>query len=123
MLDFATTRIRPLTEDVFNDIFELAGGRRAHPDHDRRAARNADYVLGDAVIELKILDDEGLSKAERQAKLARLFIALDPDRPVHVLDRQRLDLAGQRAYDRAMEGPIKGAVKSAKGQLVQSRSE
>jgi len=123
MLDFATTRIRPLTEGVFNDIFELAGGRRAHPDHDRRTARNADYVLGDAVIELKILDDEGLSKAERQAKLAGLFTALDPDRPVHVLDRQRLDLAGQRAYDRAMEGPIKGAVKSAKGQLVQSRSE
>lgn len=123
MLDFATTRIRPLTEDVFNNIFELAGGRRAHPDHDRRAARNADYVLGDAVIELKILDDEGLSKGERQAKLARLFTALEPDRPVHVLDRQRLDLAGQRAYDRAMEGPIKGAVKSAKGQLVQSRSE
>ncbi len=123
MLDFATTRIRPFTEDVFNDIFELAGGRRAHPDHDRRAARNADYILSDAVIELKILDDEGLSKVERQVKLAGLFATLDPDRPVHVLDRQRLDLIGQRAYDRAMEGPIKGAVKSAKGQLVQTRSE
>ena len=123
MLGLATTRIRPLTEDIFNDIFELAGGRRAHPDHDRRAARNADYILGDAVIELKILDDEGLSKVERQAKLAALFTALDPDRPVYVLDCDLLDLAGQRVYDRAMESPIKGAVKSAKGQLVQSRSE
>jgi hypothetical protein len=123
VLDLPTTRIRPLTEDSFNEIIELAGGRRAHPDHDRRAARNADYILGDAVLELKILDDEGLSKIERQAKLAALFAALDPDRPVHVLDRQLLDQAGQRAYDRALEGPIKGAVKSAKGQLVQSRSE
>jgi len=123
MLGFATTSIRPLTEEIINEIVELAGGRRAHPDHDRRAARNADYVLGHAVIELKILDDEGLSKAERQAKLAALFTALDPERPVHVLDRERLDLAGQRSYDRTMEGPIKGAVKSAKGQLVQSRSE
>ncbi|NZD53141.1 hypothetical protein [Rhizobium leguminosarum] len=123
MLGLATTRIRPLTEDSFNEIVELAGGKRAHPDQDRRAARNADYILGDAVIELKILDDEGLSKAERQTKLAALFTALDPDKPVRVLDRELLDLAGQRAYDRAMEGPIKGAVKSAKGQLVQSRSE
>lgn len=51
MLGVATTRIRPLTEDSFNEIVELAGGRRAHPDHDRRAARNADYILGDAVID------------------------------------------------------------------------
>lgn len=123
MLGLASTRIRPLTEECFDEIVELAGGRRAHPDHDRRAARNADYILGDAVLELKILDDEGLSKVERQAKLAALFTALDPDRPVHVLDRQLLDQAGQRAYDRALEGPIKGAVKSAKVQLVQSRSE
>lgn len=123
MLGIATTRIRPLTEDIINEIVELAGGRRAHLDHDRRVARNADYVLGHAVIELKILDDQGLSKAERQAKLAALFTALDPERPVHVLDHERLDLVGQRSYDRTMEGPIKGAVKSAKGQLVQSRSE
>lgn len=64
-----------------------------------------------------------LSKVERQAKLAALFTAIDPDRPVYVLDRELLDLAGQRTYDRAMESPIKGAIKSAKGQLVQSRSE
>lgn len=123
MLGIATTRIRPLTEEIVNDIVERAGGRRAHPDHDRRATRNADYVVGNAVIELKILDDEGLSKADRQAKLAALFTELDPERPVHVLDRERLDLAGRRSYDRTMEGPIKGAVKSAKGQLAQSRSE
>ena len=123
MLGFATTRIRPLSENVCNEIVELAGGQRAHPDHDRRRARNADYILGRAVIELKILDDEGLGKVERQTKLATLFATLDPDRPVHVLDRNILDLAGQRTYDRAMEGPIKGAVKSATGQLVQSRSE
>lgn len=123
MHDFVTTRIRPLSESIFNEIIELAGGKRAHPDQDRRDARNADYVLGEAVIELKILDDEGLSKGERQAKLAALFVAQNPDRPVYVLDRAALNLDGQRAYDRAMEGPIKGAVKSAKAQLVQSRAE
>jgi hypothetical protein len=123
MHDFVTTKIRPLSEQIFNEIIGLAGGKRAHPDHDRRKARNADYILGEAVIELKILDDESLSKGDRQAKLAALFVAQNPDRPVYVLDRAALDLNGQRAYNRAMEGPIKGAVRSAKGQLVQSRAE
>ncbi|MDT0507165.1 hypothetical protein [Novosphingobium sp. MMS21-SN21R] len=123
MIGIATTRIRPLTEDVCNEIIEAAGGRRAHPDQAERKKRNADYILGDSVIELKILEDEGLSKTERQRKLAEIFTALDPDRPVYVLDRGQLDLKGQRAYDRAMESPIKSAVKSAKGQLIQTRSE
>lgn len=101
----------------------LAGGRRAHLDHHRRTERNADYIIGNAVLELKILEDEGLSKLDRQAKLATLFSAIDPHRPVHVLDRSALTPAGQRVYDRAMEGPIKGAVRSAKRQLAQSRSE
>lgn len=123
MLPIDTTRIRPVTEAAFDSIIEAAGGIRAHPDHDRRQDRGADYVLGTAVLELKILEDEGLAKRHRQQKLATLFRGLDPERPVHVLDRGRLDEAGQRTYDRAIEGPIKMAVKSAKGQLVQSRKE
>jgi hypothetical protein len=39
-------------------------------------------VLGEAVIELKALDDEGLVKPERQAKLAALFRKHETDRPV-----------------------------------------
>ena len=65
MLALASTRIHPLTEEVFDDIIEAAGGYRAHPDHDRRPKRGADYILGGAVIELKILKDEGLAKPER----------------------------------------------------------
>lgn len=123
MLTLDTTRIRPVTEAAFDSIIEAAGGIRAHPDHDRRQDRGGDYVLGTAVLELKILEDEGLAKQHRQRKLATLFRGLDPRQPVHVLDRSRLDEAGQRTYDRAIEGPIKKAVKSAKGQLVQSRKE
>jgi len=123
MLNFATFHICPLTEAIFDEIIDLAGGRRAHPDHDRQDERNADYILGEAVVELKILDDEGFSKVHRQAKLAGLFTPLDPDRPVHVLDRNLLDLDGQRAYDQAMESPIKSAVKSAKVQLHRTREK
>ena len=36
MIGIATTRIRPLTEDICNEIIEAAGGRRAHPDQAER---------------------------------------------------------------------------------------
>lgn len=74
------------------------------------------------MIELKILEDEGLEKRERQRRLADLFVALDPGRPVVVLDRGLLDAAGQRLYDRALEGPIRKAVGKARRQLKSSRA-
>lgn len=80
-------------------------------------------MLGSNVIELKILEDEGLDKPERQQKLAKLFREKFPSRPTIVLDRGILDLQGQRCYDRILEGPIKTAVSSARQQLQQSRKE
>ncbi|ROZ74949.1 hypothetical protein [Ramlibacter sp. WS9] len=80
-------------------------------------------MLGSSVIELKILEDEGLDKPERQAKVATLFRSQFPDRPTIVLDRSLLTADGQRTYDRIVEGPVKAAVGSARKQLEQSRAE
>lgn len=71
-------RLRPISEPDIDQVVENAGGKRAHPDADRREQLGADYVLGNCVIELKALDDEGLAKPERQAKLAALFRPLIP---------------------------------------------
>jgi len=73
MLGPATTYLRPLTEEIVDEIIDNAGGRRAHSDQAQKKTKNADYILGDTVIELKIMEDEGLDKAPRQAKLATLF--------------------------------------------------
>jgi hypothetical protein len=116
-------RIRPLAEADLDAVIVAAGGSRAHEEADRRVLPGADYRLGDTVIELKALDDEGLSKPERQAKLAQLFRGAAEDRPVIVLDRQRLPTAAQAYYDRVLEGPIKTAVAKSKTQLRQSRTE
>lgn len=116
-------RIRPLAEADFDAIIKEAGGRRAHPDADSRKKPGADYVLSDAIIELKSLDDEGLAKSERQTKLAALFRAKQRDRPVIVLDRTSLSEELRREYDRILEGPIKSAVSKANKQLKQSKSE
>jgi hypothetical protein len=115
--------MRRLTEAEIETVVIRAGGKRAHPDADRRSLRGADFVLGTSVIELKILEDEGLDKPERQQKLANLFRERFPSRPTVVLDRGLLDAKGQRAYDRIVEGPVKTAINSARQQLQQSRSE
>lgn len=116
-------RIRPISEAEIEQVIVSAGGKRAHPDADRRTLKGADFVLGSSVIELKILEDEGLDKPERQQKLATLFRERFPERPTIVLDRGLLNAQGQRAYDRIMEGPVKTAVSSARKQLQQSKSE
>lgn len=122
MLDLP--RIRPLSEEKDIDfVIEAAGGRRAHPDSDRRAFRNSDYLLGRSVIELKLLEEERLDKAEAQEKIAGLFGPLDPDRPVVVVDPATLSEAGRMEYATIMRAPIKNAVRSASGQLKQTRSE
>lgn len=115
--------VRPLTEDDIDSVIRDAGGDRAHANTDRRDRSNADYLLDEAIIELKALDDEGFEKPERQVKLAALFRQHQKTRPVIVLSRESLPEQEQRDYDRILEGPIKGAVSSARKQLKQSRAE
>jgi hypothetical protein len=118
-----TIRIRPLTESDLDAVIAEAGGGRAHVNTDRRTRPGADYRLHEATIELKMLDEEGFSKPERQAKLAPLFQDEEPNRPVVVLDRARLSTSAQLEYDRILEGPIQRAVRKASQQLKQSRAE
>ena len=74
-------RIQRLSETEVETVVIRAGGKRAHPDADRRSLRGADFVLGSSVIELKILEDEGLDKPERRQKLTKLFRERFPARP------------------------------------------
>jgi len=115
--------IRALNEPDLDGVVEEAGGRRAHPDADKRKEVGADYVLGSTVIELKFLNEEGFGKPERQAKLAQLFKPTQPERPVVVLDPDLLPDTERRRYRNIIEQPVKGVIAKAKKQLVQSRSE
>lgn len=115
--------IRPLGEADIEGIVEAAGGAVAHPDASRRRKRGADFVFDGAVIELKFLDEDGFLKTRRQQRLASLFFEEGTRAPVDVIDREKLSAAGRRSYDRAIEGPIKTQVASARKQLKQTRAE
>ncbi|MCC0007709.1 MAG: hypothetical protein H6876_06240 [Hyphomicrobiaceae bacterium] len=104
-------------------MIEKIGGTIAHADADKRQHRGADYILGDAAIELKMLNEEVLLKPTHQEKLCQLFVDKAPEKPVHVIDRDALSAEGQRAYDRIVERPIHGEVSKARKQLPQTRAE
>jgi hypothetical protein len=115
--------VQKLTEADLDHIVEAAGGIRAHPDAAQRDKVGADYVVGKTVIELKILDEEGFDKPTRQAKLAELFRANQPDRPVVVVDPELLPEKDRRRYRNIVEQPIKGIIAKSKQQLEQTREE
>ncbi|HMT44533.1 MAG TPA: hypothetical protein PKA59_08255 [Chakrabartia sp.] len=112
-----------LTEAGIEGIINSAGGSRAHPDAERRSLKGADFILDDALVELKLLEDEGFSKSERQKKLASLFWNPNDGRPVVVLDPMTLGDSEQKKYRNIVEGPIKNDIAKARKQLQQSRTE
>jgi hypothetical protein len=115
--------IHALSEADLDSAVEKAGGVRAHTDADRRDKVGADFVLGNTVIELKMLDEEGFDKRGRQTKLAELFRVNQPGRPVVVLDPDLLPGTEQLRYRNIVAEPIKGLIPHAKKQLDQSRKE
>lgn len=103
-------RIKKISQTDFDGIVEAAGGVRIDL---QTAETSADYKLNEAIIELKLIEEEGFEKAPRQAKLAALFKAQQPNRPVVVLDPAGLDPGQFRDYYNIVAGPIKTQVKSA----------
>lgn len=113
-------KIGKLDEADFDSIIRRAGGRRFSDDDSRETKENVDYVLFEAIVELKLIDEEGLEKEERRRKIADIFRTQQPDRPVIVLRPDLLNLTAQRAYYSALAGPIKSHIEKANKQLKQS---
>jgi hypothetical protein len=106
-----------LSEADFDEIISRAGGSRFAADHFVEGNPNADYVMGDAVVELKLVEEEGFQKADRQHKLAQLFCQERPARPTVVIDPAGLQPRQQQQYYNIMSGPLKTHVKKAARQL------
>jgi hypothetical protein len=104
-------RIKPVTEDDFDQVVISAGGSRILEEG------SADYQLNEAIIELKLVVEEGFKKIDRQKKLAHLFRDAQPNLPVVLLNPRKLNESDSRNYYRIVEVPIKNACKKASKQL------
>jgi len=103
--------IGKITEQDFDGIMEQAGGIRLTTE------ATADYQLGNAIIELKFVEEEGFHKTERQEKISDLFKPLHAEWPVIPILPSKLNTELRRTYDRIIETPIKTHLRKADRQL------
>jgi len=108
-----------LTETDFDEVIMNAGGKR-YTDDLTIQELNCDYILDDAVIELKIIEEEPINKKVKQEKLAKLFRS---DIKTVILNPLDLDQHGKRKYYQELATPIKGQLKKASKQLKTSAAE
>lgn len=109
-------RINTITEADFDNVITSAGGSRITEDG------SADYRFHEAIVELKLVFEEGFEKTERQKKVAALFREAQPNQPVVLINPKKLTEHASRVYYRIVEVPIKNACKKASKQLQNTAS-
>ena len=96
-------RVASVSEPDFDEIITAAGGKRTVEDPGKVTDPNADYVLDGSVLELKLLEEEGLDGAKKAQRRKRM----GPNREQHLRgchegdDAQALQAANARHADRA----------------------
>ncbi len=78
---------------------------------------NADYLTTGCTIELKIIEEEGLEKKERQTKLAKLYSSCYPNDSEIDISFEIAPDAIRREIETIVSGPIQTAVKKASKQI------
>lgn len=114
-----------LTESFFDKVMARTGGRRLSIDDIDNDQNNADYLMSNAVLELKLIEEEALLKQERQDKIKQFFCDnhILPSRTGEVdLDIANLPDELKSRYTNILVGPIKGAVKKAAKQIKASKT-
>ena len=81
---------------------------------------NADYVSPNEVLELKVFEEEGLDKTERQSKIAALYERFTTDKGVIDLELDQAPIEIRRELEALVSRPLQTAVKKASKQIRQS---
>lgn len=101
-----------ISESNFDEIIYDVGGIRYTDKYEVRDGEdNCDYILDNAVIELKIIEEEPIEKKEKQKKFAKLF---QSDTKTVVLYPKKEQ---EREYYKILASPIKERLSKASKQL------
>lgn len=108
-----------LTEKFVDTLISDCGGHRLTPEEAGQFQdKNADYILGNHVLELKQFENEGLAVETRQRKIAGLFQRyVTDDGPVRKIDPYKLSERDFEAYCEIVGVPIQRRVKAASKQV------
>lgn len=111
-----------ITESFIDKIIELMGGRRLNEEEKAfEKDENADYLLKGSVAELKILEEEGLEKRERQIKIAnslsdKFYLPDEVDISIEHMPESAKD-----DYRRIIATPIRKRVRKAAKQIKKTK--
>lgn len=107
-----------LTEAFVDNLIEESGGHRLTSEEAGGfLEKNADYVLGKYVLELKHFENEGLSVESRQKKLGELFKRYLSNGPAHQIDPYRLSDEDFEKYWEIVGVPVQRRIKAASKQV------
>jgi hypothetical protein len=110
-----------ITEKFIDEVVLKAGGKRLNIADIAPGVRNADYLLGRYIFELKDLQEEAMTKGTHQEKLARLFRPYARGKTSFAIDSSILSKPDFREYLNILGRPIQGHVRSAAGQIKETK--
>ncbi len=115
--------VRVFTEGDFKEMIRAAGGDDAYENADQEKKKNADFILDDAIIELKFINEERFEKPDAQRKIAKIFKETQSNCPVVILDPLILTQNKMVEYERIIEKPIKRHIVKANKQIKETRKK
>jgi hypothetical protein len=109
-------------EQSVDRAIENAGGHRLTKEEaNNQQTLNADYLLGDWIIELKELEEERLLKPGHQDALATLFEKYSCDDHMEI-DYDALSPEDQRLFVKTACGPVRHALEKASKQIAATKA-
>lgn len=111
-----------ITETFIDQVVSDAGGRRLTEDEKKEGVKNADYLIGSFVFELKDLQEEGLEKGEHQKRIAELFSVYYPGSSQITVDPTVLNKPDYLKYIDIIGTPIKTHIRSASRQIKDTKA-
>lgn len=118
-----------ITEIDVNEVVVESGGRRAHCANFTQGS-NADYIIDNHIVELKILNSETLLKnidkifryIKQDAIEKNNFLCWDHLKKEIFLDYYQPSLKTKRIIDKIMKKRIEGLIKKSSSQIKSTRS-
>ena len=113
-----------ITESFVDAVAKTLGWNRYSDHHTPAMGRqNADYLSNDAIIELKIIEEERLEKVESQEKLANLFSSVGISSDEVDISFEHIPIEIRSEIEKILSKPIQEAVKSASKQIRHTRED
>jgi len=110
-----------ITESFIDGVADQLGWKRFSAVRSvAEGEQNADYVAPSGILELKIFEEEGLDKTERQSKLAHLFESVSAGDDVVDIDLNSAPEKIRQKLESIVSKPLQTAIKKASKQIKSS---